>query len=130
MKTNNKPITNPIKSNSFRKLITNFIDETNIIFLLFFPIFLGFGFMILATFIIKSIIQIEITDNCRSIIFSISSFIAGFGGLFQILKKEYFGPFKNTRITRIIAIINGVGVLCFFWASSILFIIIVIFKIK
>jgi hypothetical protein len=130
MKTNNQQKTNQLKSNSFYKTIMNFIDETNFVYLYIFPFILGVVFITLATLIVNNISHTERTGLYRNIYFSIGLFIAGFIGLFQIIKKEYFGPFNNSRMTRISAIINGVFLLCFFWGSSILFLIFIIFKIE
>jgi uncharacterized membrane protein len=130
MKKNNKQKINKLKQNRIYKSIMNFIDETNFVYLYLFPVLLGIVFMILAILIVNALGQTERTENYRSIILSIGFFIAGFGGLFQIIKKEYFGPFDNTRLTRISSIINGVFLLCFFWGSGVFLLILKIFKIK
>lgn len=118
-----------LKPNSISYRFYKFIEETNIGLLLWFPIILGLLFMILATLLVRYFIQTGTTENYRNIIFSVGTFIAGFGGLFQIFKKEYFGLINSTRLTKIIAVINGAGLLCFFWSVSLILVIIVIFNI-
>jgi hypothetical protein len=129
MKTK-KQKTNQLKQNSFYKKIIEFIEETNLVYLYLFPVFFGVIFVVIAILIGNSLSQTERPESYKTIILSIGLFIAGFGGLFQIIKKEYFGPFENTRISRISAIINGAFVLSFFWSSCIFLLILVIFKIK
>ena len=66
----------------------------------------------------------NLSDKTLSLIFSISSFIIGLSGFFQIIRKESPGIFSK-YLKNIPSVINGICVMVAFWLFSLVFIILI-----
>jgi hypothetical protein len=101
-----------------------YIKKTNIYLILLGPIILGLLIISIIPSVIIMVTHEKISDKALSFICSISSFIMGLSGFFQIIRKESPGIFSK-YLKNIPSIINGICVMVVFWLLSLVFIILI-----
>jgi hypothetical protein len=105
---------------TFLARILDVIDSVDINMLVLGPFFLGIVFIIVAAIVSNAIFHGISSPVMNRIIGSIGFFIMSFGGIFQIIKKELIGPFKKSKLSAFLAVLNGILIISLTWILAII----------
>jgi hypothetical protein len=99
--------------------LLEYINGFDIYTLVLVPLLLGMAFMAIGYFAYKYISHGNMLVVYNRVIGSIGFFIMGFAGIFQIIKRELLGPFKKSKFSAIMAVLNGILIVGLAWSLTI-----------
>jgi hypothetical protein len=94
------------------------IREMNLFLLLLSPIIIAIVFLTFSGNLCEYVTKEKVSDNSIALMSAISSFIAGFTGIFQMIRKETPGVFSSF-LKGLPSVLTGLLCVIMFWGFSI-----------
>ena len=99
--------------------LIDYVNSFDIYALMLVPTFIGIIFIAIGLLLYNFISQDKASFVWNRIIFSVGCFIIGFGGIFQIIKKELLDLLRRQNLMAFLAIVNGIFFVVICWSLAV-----------